>query len=163
MRYLTFLLLFFTSYANADTLYDRDVTPQMIEKELANGEKIYNATILANVMICEASVEGRIGMLAVANVVLNRVAHHRYPNTIKEVVHQKHQFECITKGKRHNFQDYGFSEAYELALDVLEGKTPSITKATHYYAPKKVKAPFWATQDRYLGAIGNHNFYRVYE
>lgn len=163
MRYLTFLLLFFTSYTYAAPLYESDITPQMIEEELVKGEKIYNALILANVMVCEASVEGRIGMLAVADVVLNRVAHPRYPNTLEEVIYQKHQFECITKGKKHTFQEYGFREAYKLAFSVLEGETPRITTATHYYAPNKIKAPFWATQDRYLGTIGNHKFYRVYE
>jgi N-acetylmuramoyl-L-alanine amidase len=114
------------------------------------------------VMICEASTEGRIGMLAVANVVMNRVKHPRFPNTIEEVVYQRHQFECVQKGIQYGFKDYGFKQAYNMAINVIEGKSPKITNATHYFQYKLINPPFWATNDKYLGTIGNHKFYRVY-
>ena len=129
-----------------------EVNQERIDYELQQGERINNALILANVAICEASVEGRVGMYAVMDVVLNRVAHKRFPNTIEDVVYQRHQFECITKGKNYGFNDYGFKEVYIMALNKLDGKAPRMTLATHYYAPKGMpngKAPFWAKQQQY--------------
>ena len=142
-----------------------EISPERLDYELIQGERIYNAILLANVAICEASVEGRVGMFAVMDVVLNRVNHHRFPNTIEQVIFQRHQFECIQKGIRHSFNDYGFTEAYYMALDKLDGVAPHITKATHYYAPKKMpggKSPFWAKKEYYLGTIGNHRFFKLY-
>ena len=164
LNYLGFLALvlsivFFSSYSFAE----EEVSKERIEFELAQGERVNNALMLANVMICEASVEGRVGMLAVADVVLNRVNHPRFPDTIEGVIYQRHQFECIQKGKNYGFNDYGFREVYLLALDKLDGKTPRITKATHYYQHVAMpKPPFWAKREHFLGKIGNHSFFYPY-
>ncbi len=156
---LTALLLSSTSLGAMPVSQDR------LDYELKMGQRVLDAMTLANVMVCEASVEGRIGMLAVANVVMNRVNHPKFPSTIEEVVNQRHQFECVTRGKSHGWEEKGFREAYQLAMDFIEGKTPRITNATHYYAPKKMPngaSPFWAKEDAFLGSIGNHKFYKLY-
>lgn len=158
MKYFIFSVLIVISFNSYSCVSD-----ERLQYELDRGSLILDAIILANVMVCEASIEGRVGMLAVANVVMNRVNHPRFPNTIEEVVYQRHQFTCITNGVQHNFSELGYRQAYHLAIDFLEGKTPKITTATHYYAPKKVKnTPFWANQKYYLGSIGNHRFYKLY-
>ena len=147
------------------TLVTAEVSNERLQQELEQGQRINNALILANVALCEASVEGRVGMLAVMDVVLNRVNHPRFPDTIEDVVYQRHQFECITKGKNYSFNDYGFKDVYIMALNKLDGKAPRITTATHYFNPKGMpngKSPFWAKQKHYLGAIGNHKFYLPY-
>ena len=160
MKLVLILLALLVPYkASAEISSDR------LQLELAMGERVSNALILANVAICEASVEGRVGMYAVMDVVLNRVNHPRFPNTIEGVVYQRHQFECIQKGIQYTFNDYGFKDVYIMALRKLEGKAPRITIATHYFNPKGMpngKSPFWAKQQHYLGAIGNHKFYLPY-
>ena len=47
---------------------------------------------LARIVYWEARGESEMGQLAVANVVLNRVRHENWPDTIAEVIYQKHQF-----------------------------------------------------------------------
>jgi N-acetylmuramoyl-L-alanine amidase len=143
-----------------------EVSSERLQYEIERGQMVHDAMILANVMVCEASVEGRVGMLAVANVVINRVNHPRFPNTIEEVVYQRHQFTCVTNGVEHDFSELGYRQAYQLAMDFLEGKTPRITTASHYYAPLGMpngKSPSWAEPKYYLGSIGNHKFYRLYK
>ena len=112
---------------------------------------------LARVMHCEAHGEGRGGMIAVADVVLNRVESDRYPDNIYGVVHQKHQFECITKGRRGSLRDHAYQQVVLLAQDVLAGRTPRMTTATHYHAD--YITPYWAASLPKLGRIGNHIFY----
>lgn len=112
---------------------------------------------LARVMHCEAHGEGRGGMIAVADVVLNRVKSGRYPDDIYGVVHQRHQFECITKGRRGSLHDKAYQKVVLLAQDILAGRTPRMTTATHYHAD--YITPYWADSLPKLGRIGNHIFY----
>lgn len=113
---------------------------------------------LADVMYCEARGEGRLGMLAVGDVVKNRVNDSRWPNTVRGVIEQPRQFSCI--GDVVRIDD---DAAYELAVDLaaysLSGKAPRITRANHYYAHGKISTPAWARQMSQLGEIGNHRFY----
>lgn len=55
--------------------------------------------LLAAIVECEAGSETDEGKIAVANVVLNRVASSRYPNTIAEVLYQKYQFTPVSSGR----------------------------------------------------------------
>jgi spore germination cell wall hydrolase CwlJ-like protein len=142
-----------------------EVSEERIQHELAIGERLDKALILANVATCEASVEGRIGKLAVMDVVRVRVEKRQFPNTVESVVYQRHQFECVTKGIQHTMSDYRFSETLKLAFDHLDGKTPRITNADHYYNPDKMPngiPPRWATPETYLGRIGSHVFHKLY-
>lgn len=138
-----------------------EVSQSRLDYELEQGQRLHNATILADVMWCEAVSEGRVGMLAVANVVMNRVNDRRFPNTIEEVVHQRHQFECIQNGKRGDFKDRTYRETFSLALEFLDGKTPRITTANHYYADWIPEVPYWSDPSKRLGKIGRHVFYRL--
>lgn len=56
--------------------------------------------ILARIVLCEAGGEGETGMKAVACVVMNRVnitygEYGRLPSTIRSVVYQPGQFDCV--------------------------------------------------------------------
>lgn len=54
-----------------------------------------DAEELANVMWHEARGEPRVGQIAVGYVVLNRVRHNRYPNTVPGVCWQPYQFQNL--------------------------------------------------------------------
>ena len=54
--------------------------------------------LLNRLVEAEAGNEPYDGQLAVANVVLNRIKDSRYPNTLKGVIYQKHQYESVAKG-----------------------------------------------------------------
>ena len=64
---------------------------------------VINATaeeidLMARLVEAEAGIEPYKGKVAVAQVVLNRVKDHRYPNTIKGVIYQPHQYESVSLG-----------------------------------------------------------------
>lgn len=79
-----------------------------------------DVALLAAIVQCEAS--GYDGMLAVATVIMNRVASSRYPNTISGVVYQKGQFSPASSGKLNRVLAQGpSSTAYAVAQDTLAG------------------------------------------
>ena len=127
----------------------------------------------------EAKNQSLVGQVATAQVVMNRVADDRYPNTICEVVKQgptrpswedpakeypiKHrcQFSWYCDGKPDvpknekawkKAQDVAFLVLYnKINLDVTEG-------ATHYHAT--YVRPAWARTKTRTTRIEKHIFYR---
>lgn len=79
-----------------------------------------DVALLAAIIQCEAS--GYDGMLAVATVIMNRVASPSYPNSISGVVYQKGQFSPASSGKLNRVLAQGpSSTAYAVAQDTLAG------------------------------------------
>ena len=123
----------------------------------------------------EAKNQSMIGQVATAQVVMNRVADSRYPNTVCEVVKQgpkykgsdvpvrhKCQFSWFCDGKsdepRRDSKEWFKAQDYarivlsgRIVLDVTEG-------ATHYHATY-VK-PSWAKTKTRTTRIESHIFYR---
>ena len=123
----------------------------------------------------EAKNQSMIGQVATAQVVMNRVADSRYPNTVCEVVKQgpkykgsdvpvrhKCQFSWFCDGKsdepRKDSKEWRMAQEYarivlsgRIVLDVTEG-------ATHYHATY-VK-PSWAKTKTRTTRIESHIFYR---
>jgi spore germination cell wall hydrolase CwlJ-like protein len=137
------------------------VLPLLFSMSANAAEPDFNeAMTLADVMYCEARGEGRVGMMAVANVVLNRVKSKRFPNTITEVIHQPWQFSCYNEGPVKVDEDNEvWLDALSIAWNMMNGKTPRITHATHYHTTDV--NPYWnkANTIAKLGQIGNHIFY----
>jgi spore germination cell wall hydrolase CwlJ-like protein len=137
------------------------VLPLLFSMSANAAEPDFNeAMTLADVMYCEARGEGRVGMMAVANVVLNRVKSKRFPNTITEVIHQPWQFSCYNEGPVKVDEDNEvWLDALSIAWNMMNGKTPRITHATHYHTTDV--NPYWnkANTIAKLGKIGNHVFY----
>lgn len=123
-------------------------------------------TCLAQAIYYEARSEPRIGQLAVADVVLNRVASPLYPNSICGVVFQgSHrrtgcQFSFTCDGSmqaRLNKRKWQASE--DLAGAILAGvRAPVSRSATHYHA--NYVSPPWAQRLTPTATIGTHKFYR---
>ena len=123
----------------------------------------------------EAKNQSMIGQVATAQVVMNRVADSRYPNSVCEVVKQgpkykgsdvpvrhKCQFSWFCDGKsdepRRDSKEWRMAQEYarivlsgRVVLDVTEG-------ATHYHATY-VK-PSWARTKTRTTRIESHIFYR---
>ena len=116
-------------------------------------------------MYWEAKNEGRDGMLAVASVVLNRVAHPDFPDTVCGVVKQGGeeppcQFSWWCDGKSDAMSDpLRWHEAKQAATDVLSGAYPDVTNgALHFHA--RFVRPYWSRQLQKTATIGGHIFYR---
>jgi N-acetylmuramoyl-L-alanine amidase len=90
-----------------------------------------------------------MGMLAVAQVVENRVSSPNYPNSVCEVVQEPHQF--AWKGGMPSDEAYGAALAYWL----LEWDIVGDAKWFHSVNVK----PYWATTE-YI-QLGNHRFYNA--
>jgi spore germination cell wall hydrolase CwlJ-like protein len=123
-------------------------------------------TCLAQAIYYEARSESRVGQLAVADVVLNRVASPVYPDTICDVVFQgSHrrtgcQFSFTCDGSiKARLNTRKWREAEMLAGAVLAGiRKPVSRNATHYHAD--YVSPVWADTLSPTAVIGTHKFYR---
>ena len=125
---------------------------------------------MAEVLYYEARGEGRAGQLAVAQVVLNRVAHPLYPDSICDVVYHKTktrggkvvcQFSwvCDRKAKPPNPDGTLWQRVMKNAYLMVNGQaTPPITRSLNFHATHV--QPAWAKYERREAVIGNHAFYR---
>ncbi len=124
---------------------------------------------LAKAIYFEARSEARIGQLAVADVVLNRVDSRFYPDTICEVVFQgservtgcQFSFTCdgSMDGVKLNARNRLWVASENLAGSILAGiHIPVSREATHYHAD--YVDPPWAENLSPTATIGTHKFYR---
>jgi len=128
---------------------------------------------LAQNIYYEARGSNRADRMAVADVVINRVQHTYYPNTICGVVQQgkqyasgamirnRCQFSWYCDGKSDWPKDIdAWVEAQQIAYNMIAFQDArGITEgATHYHADY-VK-PSWAKDFHLVGRIGVHIFYR---
>lgn len=148
-------------------------------KGLFTSEEKPEMWCLAQNIYYEARSSNRADRMAVADVVMNRVKHTYYPNTICEVVKQGKQkpswkdetvmvmvrnacqFSWYCDGKADDPQDMdAWVEAQQIAYNMLvHSDARGITEgATHYHA--KYVSPEWARDFALVGRIGEHIFYR---
>lgn len=113
----------------------------------------------------EAALEPDTGQRAVAQVVLNRVAHPSYPDTICDVVFQGSertsgcQFSFTCDGSLARAPDRRYwLRASRVATRALAGAVDdTIGLATHYHTIDV--NPFWAKSLDTIATIGAHRFY----
>ncbi len=109
--------------------------------------------LLAKLVYGEARGESYKGQVAVAAVVLNRVASSEFPNTISGVIYQKNAFSCVDNGSINNTPD---SSCIKAALDALNGWDPT-GGCLYFYNPKKTSDQ-WIRTRTVTTVIGNHHF-----
>ncbi|QQR38112.1 cell wall hydrolase [Devosia rhizoryzae] len=122
---------------------------------------------LATAIYFEARGETYRGQVAVAQVVLNRVKDHRYPNTICGVVFQNQnkrnacQFSFACDGIPEAVTERGpWAQAEEIAQKVTSGELylTEVGEATHYHAT--YVSPPWARRMTKVTQVGLHVFYK---
>lgn len=114
---------------------------------------------LSRIISAEAKGEPFKGQIAVGNVVLNRVAHASYPNSIYGVIFdRKHgtQFSPVSFGTIYQAP----TESAVIAAKIcLEGYTLS-DEILFFYNPR-IATTNWIAKNRpYAFTIGNHRFYK---
>ncbi len=121
---------------------------------------------MAQAIYYEAASESDAGQRAVAQVVLNRVAHPAYPRTVCGVVYQgserrtgcQFSFTCDGSLARQP-STTGFRRASRIARVALGGMVYApVGTATHYHT--LAVNPYWASSLESVGVIGAHIFYR---
>ena len=112
-----------------------------------------NIELLARVINGEARGEPYEGQVAVGAVVLNRVQHPSFPNSISGVVYQKGAFTAVDDGQI-NAEMYASS--HRAARDALNGWDPT-NGAIYYYNPKTATNQ-WIRTREVVCTIGQHVF-----
>ena len=121
---------------------------------------------MAQAIYYEAASESDAGQRAVAQVVLNRVAHPAWPRTVCGVVYQGSErstgcqftFTCDGALARRPSAS-GWARASRTAREALAGVVYApVGTATHYHT--LAVNPYWASSLDSVGVIGAHIFYR---
>lgn len=109
---------------------------------------------LSRIVSAEAKGEPIKGQIAVANVVLNRVASDKFPDTIKGVIFARGQFSPVKNGSLYNKPT---KDAIESAKKALEGKKV-IGKDVLYFFEAKAASSRWSKTRKVAIRIGHHTF-----
>lgn len=114
-----------------------------------NGE----VELLARVISAEARGEPYSGQVAVGAVILNRIGHPSFPNTLAGVVYQPGAFSCMDDGQI----DQPVAEsAVRAAREAMNGTDPS-GGAIYYFNPNTATSA-WIWSRPLIKVIGNHRF-----
>lgn len=109
--------------------------------------------LLARVVRAEAEGEPYDGQIAVAAVILNRVQHPEFPNTIPGVVYEPRAFTVVTNGQVNKPADDTSLQAAHAALNGLD----PTGGALYFYNPAKTRDQ-WIRGRAVLKTIGDHIF-----
>ena len=112
-----------------------------------------DAYLLAKLIAAEARGESYTGQVAVGAVVLNRVEHASFPDSIAGVIYQAGAFSCV---KDSNWSVEPTATSRKAAQDALNGWDPT-GGAIYYYNPKTA-ASKWIRSRPVMCSIGNHVF-----
>ena len=121
-----------------------------------SGSGQYNSNdvyLLAKVIAAEARGESYVGQVAVGAVVLNRVEHSSFPDSIAGVVYQPGAFSCVNDS---NWSVAPTAESQKAARDAINGWDPS-GGAIYYYNPAKTSNQ-WIRSRPVIVTIGSHLF-----
>lgn len=110
--------------------------------------------LLARVVAAEAGGEPFEGQVAVAAVLLNRVKHPSFPNSIAGVVYQPLAFESVMSG--HIWRVTDLATAERAARAALSGWDPTYG-ALYFWNPSKPVSR-WIWTRKIIRTIGDHVF-----
>jgi len=127
------------------------------EPYLASGEETYDSEVLlwlSRIIYAESGNQSLEGKIAVGNVVMNRVKHPQFPNTLYDVLFQKNQFSPASSGSIYKQPNW---ESQVAAMLVLDG-AQVVPEALFFNG---AGARSYASRNRtYVTTIGSHDFYQ---
>lgn len=112
-----------------------------------------NINLIARVVNGEARGESYEGQVAIAAVILNRVKHSSFPNSIAGVIYQPGAFTAVSDGQINAAM---YSSCYNAARDALNGWDPT-GGAIYYYNPSTATNS-WIRSRKIIKTIGKHVF-----
>lgn len=136
-------------------------THQKVVHEKENVSPNSEVDMLALAIHNEARGEPRSGKYAVANVILNRVKHKSFPNSVRKVVTQRGQFQWYHNHKLRS-RTAPTEEARSIARDIYQkhvsGRRVDNTGGSIFFSSNGVRpAPRAIKSVR----VGHHQFYRI--
>ena len=125
---------------------------------IASGESWYNAEDLhwlSRIIYAESGNQPLEGMIAVGNVVLNRVASPAFPNTVHDVIFQRNQFTPASSGSINRTPSEQAVIAAKLCLDGANTAGSAL-----YFVNPRVSPNSWAARNcTHVATIGAHAFF----
>lgn len=118
-----------------------------------SSQESYDLYLLAKCVHAEARGESYIGKVAVASVILNRVASPDFPNTVYGVIYQPWAFTCTVDGQIDLEPD---NASYQASQDALNGWDP--TYGCLYYYNPAIATSSWIFNRPIVTTIGDHVF-----
>ncbi|GGA81661.1 cell wall hydrolase [Ornithinibacillus halotolerans] len=113
--------------------------------------------LMAKLVHAEAKGEPYAGKVAVATVVLNRVDHKEFPDTIKEVIYENvggtYAFTPVQNGHINN----GYTSEDMKAVNEAIAFRGQGNGSIYFYNPKTAKSD-WIKTREVTETIGNHRF-----
>jgi N-acetylmuramoyl-L-alanine amidase len=132
---------------------DKTLAALGISSASAPSTQSNDVNLLARLISAEARGEPYKGQVAVGAVVLNRVKHPSFPNTMSGVIYQAGAFSCMGDGQ---FNQPIADSAYQAARECLNGSDPS-GGAIYYFNPATATSK-WIWSRPLLLVIGKHRF-----
>ena len=112
-----------------------------------------NVNLIARAIYGEARGEPYTGKVAIGAVILNRVKHSSFPNSISGVIYQRGAFDAVSDGQINLTPD---SSAIKAAQDAINGWDPSYG-AIYYFNPATATNK-WIWSRPLTVVIGKHRF-----
>lgn len=122
-------------------------------KEVSKDISYSEEELLAHLVWAEAKDEPYDGMVAVAQVVFNRVNSDEFPNSIYNVIYQNGQFTPVSNGQ---IEIDPPKEAYDAVNDAMKG-TVSVNGALFFYNPQTATSR-WLDGKPTVKVIDDHVF-----
>jgi len=128
---------------------------------------------LARTIWGEARSEGYQGMVAVANVIMNRYAQARdsigkarqFGSTVADICQKPYQFSAwnandpnLNRMLNVTQSNQQFAQALSIAAKALAGNLPDITNGADHYHTGGV-SPSWSRGRQTVAKIGSHKFF----
>lgn len=135
--------------AGSKTLQALGITSDSGKGEFTQSE----IALLARIISAESRGEPYEGQVAVGAVILNRIAHPSFPNTLAGVIYQPGAFSCLDDGQVNE----PVSESAERAArDAMNGWDPT-GGAIYYFNPNTATSK-WIWSRPVITVIGSHRF-----
>ena len=122
---------------------------------VSQGSNVSDVQLLARAINGEARGETYEGQVAVGAVILNRVAHSSFPNTIAGGIYQPGAFTAVSDGQI-NVAIEESSTVVKAARDALNGWDP--TEGAIYYFNPDTATNKWIWSRPLIKTIGKHRF-----
>lgn len=109
--------------------------------------------LLSRLVHAEAKGESYAGKKAVASVVLNRVEHGSFPDSVRGVIYQRNAFQPVSNGSINDKADQDSVQAVKQVV----AEHDRTTKAIYFYNPKTA-TDHWIRSRKIVERIGRHVF-----
>lgn len=126
----------------------------VLPEDYYSQEDLDDIGLLARLVYAEARGEPFTGQIAVAAVLLNRLQHPGFPDSVRAAVYQPRQFEVVSNGTINQTPN---NLAYLAVLEARKGVDPT-HGSVFFWNPRKVAPSSWVWTQTVRLQIGNHVF-----